>query len=277
MVFTLPAPIANIAYTNKGGLRLLFDVAPSAADHRQTPGIWGAHRRDAGAVHLGLGVDAPPARARHRARRRALARRALVACRPDSSCRCGCCHGCSGAVSSKNCSGCMRRSSCGSSANTWTWLTPSLRGLARADAQDRVGGLRQAGRLPDRGGAGLPVALHAPGGDLQQPPARLDERGVTFRWKDYRAKGAHALQGHDAGAPEGSCAASCCIVLPGGSIASAHYGLLANGHRRHNLATVRRLLLPPAGDTECPCDTAQANTERAALPTFVCGTAVSRC
>ncbi|WP_214279257.1 hypothetical protein, partial [Escherichia coli] len=45
----------------------------------------------------------------------------------------------------------------------------------------------------------------------------------------------------------------------------------ANGHRRHNLATVRRLLLPPAGDTSAPCDAAQANTEQAAAPpTFVC-------
>ena len=47
-----------------------------AADHRGRPEAPGrAHRRHAGAAHLGLGADAPPARARHRARRRAVARR----------------------------------------------------------------------------------------------------------------------------------------------------------------------------------------------------------
>ncbi len=33
------------------------------------------------------------------------------------------------------------------------------------------------------------VALHPPRRHLQQPADRLDDNGVTFRWKDYRAKG----------------------------------------------------------------------------------------
>ena len=81
VVFTLPAPIADIAYQNKAVIYgLLFDVAAEtlltiAADPKH---LGAQHRRDAGAAHLGLGADASPARARHRSRRRAVAgRRAL--------------------------------------------------------------------------------------------------------------------------------------------------------------------------------------------------------
>lgn len=50
-----------------------------------------------------------------------------------------------------------------------------------------------------------------------------------------------------------------------------HYGLLANGNRRHNLATVRQLLLPPASATSAICDDPPGNTEQeVAPPTFVC-------
>ena len=78
VVFTLPAPISDLAYPNKAVLYgLLFDVAASvlqtiAADP-QAPR--GTHRRHAGVAHLGLGPDAPPACACPRARRRAGARR----------------------------------------------------------------------------------------------------------------------------------------------------------------------------------------------------------
>jgi hypothetical protein len=89
-----------------------------------------------------------------------------------SSCRCACCRGCSGAASWRNCSGCTRRQAAGSSASTRRWPTPGVQGLAGAAAQVRVGGLRQAAVRRAAGGAGLPVALHAPGGHLQQPAAR---------------------------------------------------------------------------------------------------------
>ena len=60
-------------------------------------------------------------------------------------------------------------------------------------------------------------------------------------------------------------------VLPRGFHRIRHYGLLANGNRRHNLATVRQLLLPGAGITNAIDDDALVNTEQAATaPTYVC-------
>lgn len=98
----------------------------------------------------------------------------------------------------------------------------------------------------------------------------LDERGVTFRWKDYRAKGrtrykAMTLQ------PDEFMRRFLLHVLPGGFHRIRHFGLLANGNRRNNLATIRQLLAPPAGAMRANCDGAAATPEQAAAPpTFVC-------
>ena len=103
----------------------------------------------------------------------------------------------------------------------------------------------------------------------------LDERGVTFRWKDHRAdKGGHAGRTRYKAmtlAPDEFMRRFLLHVLPGGFHRIRHYGLLANGNRRHDLATVRQLLVPTA-DTPSPIpDEAVANTEQtAAQPTFVC-------
>lgn len=98
----------------------------------------------------------------------------------------------------------------------------------------------------------------------------LDERGVTFRWKDYRAKGRTRYKAMTL-APDEFMRRFLLHVLPGGFHRIRHYGLLANGNRRHNLATVRQLLLPPASATSAICDDPVANTEQeVAPPTFVC-------
>lgn len=98
----------------------------------------------------------------------------------------------------------------------------------------------------------------------------MDERGVTFRWKDYRAKGRTRYKAMTL-APDEFMRRFLLHVLPGGFHRIRHYGLLANGQRRHNLATVRRLLLTPASATSAICDDAVANTEqKVAPPTFVC-------
>ena len=76
VVFTLPAPISAIAYTNKEIIYgLLFDLAAEtlrtiAADHRHL----GAHRSHAGPAHVGLRTDSPSSCARYRPRRRLRAR-----------------------------------------------------------------------------------------------------------------------------------------------------------------------------------------------------------
>jgi hypothetical protein len=98
----------------------------------------------------------------------------------------------------------------------------------------------------------------------------LDERGVTFRWKDYRAKGRTRYKAMTL-EPDEFMRRFLLHVLPGGFHRIRHYGLLANASRRHNLATIRRLLVPPADITSAICNDAVANTEQETVPpTFVC-------
>ena len=70
----------------------------------------------------------------------------------------------------------------------------------------------------------------------------LDERGVTFRWKDYRAKGKTRHKTMTL-APEEFMRRFLLHVLPGGFHRIRHYGLLANGGRKANLELARTLLV----------------------------------
>src|SRR5271165_6870879 len=69
----------------------------------------------------------------------------------------------------------------------------------------------------------------------------LDERGVTFRWKDYRATGRTRYKTMTLQASE-FMRRFLLHVLPAGFHRIRHYGLLANPVRRANLAKVRDLL-----------------------------------
>jgi hypothetical protein len=69
----------------------------------------------------------------------------------------------------------------------------------------------------------------------------FDERGVTFRWKDYRAMGRTRYKTMTLEAGE-FMRRVLLHVLPGGFHRIRHYGLLANPVRRANLAKVRELL-----------------------------------
>ena len=69
----------------------------------------------------------------------------------------------------------------------------------------------------------------------------MDEHGVTFGWKDYRAKGNTRHKTMTLGADE-FMRRFLLHVLPGGFHRIRHYGLLANGSRKANLALVRELL-----------------------------------
>jgi hypothetical protein len=93
----------------------------------------------------------------------------------------------------------------------------------------------------------------------------MDEGGVTFRWKDYRAKGGtrHKTMTLD---PDEFMHRFLLHVLPGGFHRIRHYGLLANAGRREHLAQARQLLHvvptapPPADAAPVACG----------QPTFVC-------
>ena len=83
----------------------------------------------------------------------------------------------------------------------------------------------------------------------------LDERGVTFRWKDYRARD---------GATGGAWIKTMTLsadefirrfllhVLPDGFHRIRHYGLFASGTRAANIARIRNLLAPVPSDQADP-------------------------
>ena len=73
-----------------------------------------------------------------------------------------------------------------------------------------------------------------------------DQCGVTFRWKDYRAKGRTRHKTMTLEARE-FIRRFLLHVLPSGFHRIRHYGLLGNAHRASHLATARALLsAPPA-------------------------------
>jgi hypothetical protein len=94
----------------------------------------------------------------------------------------------------------------------------------------------------------------------------FDERGVSFRWKDYRAKGKTRYKTMTLSAGE-FMRRFLLHVLPGGFHRIRHYGLIANAGRRNNLARARELLqvVPEAAEPQPP-------DEPAAIvqPIFVC-------
>jgi hypothetical protein len=95
----------------------------------------------------------------------------------------------------------------------------------------------------------------------------LDERGVTFRWKDYRATGKTRHKTMTLGADE-FMRRFLLHVLPGGFHRIRHYGLLANAGRREHLAQARELLHVVATAVEPP--SAAAASVAIVPPTFVC-------
>jgi len=96
----------------------------------------------------------------------------------------------------------------------------------------------------------------------------LDERGVTFRWKDYRAKGKTRYKTMTLTTDE-FMRRFLLHVLPSGFHRIRHYGLIANAERKDNLAKARELLLH-----EAPGADAQPNSVDAPVglvqPSFVC-------
>ncbi|OAI14473.1 transposase [Methylomonas koyamae] len=93
----------------------------------------------------------------------------------------------------------------------------------------------------------------------------MDERGVTFRWKDYRAKG-RTRQKTMTLSPDEFIRRFLLHVLPSGFHRIRHVGLLANGGRRDHLARARELLQVVPEPTE----TKAGALERTPPPTFVC-------
>ena len=95
----------------------------------------------------------------------------------------------------------------------------------------------------------------------------MDEHGVTFRWKDYRAKG-HTRYKAMTLDPGEFMRRFLLHVLPGGLHRIRHYGLLANGSRKASLALARELL-SAAAPHSAPASAVE-DKPGATGPTFVC-------
>src|SRR5438874_12264478 len=77
----------------------------------------------------------------------------------------------------------------------------------------------------------------------------LGDTGVTFKWKDYRAKGREGVKVMTLAIDE-FIRRFLIHVLPSGFHRIRHYGLYANGGRADNIARARQLLNMPATASE---------------------------
>jgi hypothetical protein len=99
----------------------------------------------------------------------------------------------------------------------------------------------------------------------------MDDRGVTFRWKDYRVKdGAAGKTRHKTMtlSADEFMRRFLLHVLPGGFHRIRHYGLLANGCHKANIALARALLGQPSPTPLATQDVGGINADDG--PRFVC-------
>jgi hypothetical protein len=99
----------------------------------------------------------------------------------------------------------------------------------------------------------------------------LDDAGVTFKWKDYRADGRARLKTMTLATPE-FIRRFLLHVLPTGFHRIRHYGLFDNGQRRDMIARARQLLDAAAAEAAAtePTDNNDEAGETAAIPTQRC-------
>ena len=130
------------------------------------------------------------------------------------------------------------------------WSTPSVR------SQDREQVLAYLSRYTHR------VAIS------NSRLVALDDRGVTFRWKDYREHRRTRYKTMTLHIEE-FMRRFLLHVLPCGFHRIRHYGLLANANRKTNIATARELLQQPAPDIAAEPSAVHDSTG-SVRPTFVC-------
>jgi predicted Zn-ribbon and HTH transcriptional regulator len=95
----------------------------------------------------------------------------------------------------------------------------------------------------------------------------LDDNGVTFKWKDYRTKGRDRQKIMTLATDE-FIRRFLIHILPQGFHRIRHYGLFANGGRADNLARARQLLAMPPPEIRTDDD---AEPSALALPCPHCG------
>jgi hypothetical protein len=96
----------------------------------------------------------------------------------------------------------------------------------------------------------------------------LDDRGVTFRWKDYREHGRTRYKTMTLRSEE-FMRRFLLHVLPSGFHRIRHYGMLANANRKTQIATARELLHQPAPAVAADISAVTTGTG-SVRPTYVC-------
>jgi hypothetical protein len=96
----------------------------------------------------------------------------------------------------------------------------------------------------------------------------LDDRGVTFRWKDYREHGRTRYKTMTLRSEE-FMRRFLLHVLPSGFHRVRHYGMLANANRKTQIATARELLHQPAAAVAADISVLTTGTG-SVRPTYVC-------
>jgi hypothetical protein len=88
-----------------------------------------------------------------------------------------------------------------------------------------------------------------------------DEKGVTFKWKDYRLEGRERYKRMTLATPE-FIRRFLMHVLPPGFHRIRYYGLLASGKRAENIERARELLTPPVIPVDAIKAAATSNTDQ---------------
>jgi hypothetical protein len=98
----------------------------------------------------------------------------------------------------------------------------------------------------------------------------MNEQGITFGWKDYRAKGRTRYKAMTL-KPEEFMRRFLLHVLPGGFHRIRYFGLIANAGRKANLARVLALLQPATAAINVSAQVDRTSIAAAIVPpTFVC-------
>jgi hypothetical protein len=100
----------------------------------------------------------------------------------------------------------------------------------------------------------------------------MDERGVTFRWKDYRDKSNPDRPKHKTMTlTAGEFVRRFLLhVLPAGFHRIRHFGLIANNGRKEKLALARELLNVATAPASLQVTDDKAATDEPVRPNFVC-------
>jgi len=236
VVFTLPGPIADIAYHNKAVVYdLLLKTAAEtlitiAADPKQPRRPHWAHRR---AAHLGISTD-PTIRTPISSSRAAACRPSLPRRRPGASTglpagpasfspsRCS--HVCSAVCSWKGSRPPTKLGDWSSFADHAGLAEPArFKAYVARTAKGRMGRLCQTALWRTRRCARLPVPLHSPDRYCHSRLVAFDGTRVTLKWKDYAGPRPRPLQADDTDVNE-FIRRFLIHVLPDGFHRIRHYG-----------------------------------------------------